>query len=787
MKPKNNKFPKNTGAAPDGDLLTPDEGSAPQADDTDVGTKSAARDERLQAFGSTMASTRDKWVRARAATGWDKRVNEDIDLYHSKDAANKAASNMMDSVEQGYPVMAENAKVHRSTLFVGITRQKTNASEARLADILLPTDDRNWGIQPTPDPEGAEALESSDTFTDPATGQPILMDESGNVASAADGGKPVPKKKIAQAAQWMAHKAAQAMQMEIDNQLVICDYNAEVRKMLHTSAVMGTGVLKGPVVMQRVKKAWREQTDVDPNTGRPSSIQVMELIKELTPTSVEVDPRYVWEDPGCGDDVKNGQGIFELNQKSSRQVKELAKQPGYLIDQLRAVIEEGPQKSAALNETRQQIDDHNEDTDKIFQHWIYWGELERDDLEAAGVTLPADADDPLESFCGCIEMINDKVVRAFLNPLEDSPIPYDFFPWERVQGSPRGYGMPYMMRPQQSVTNAAWRQLMDNSGITAGPQIVIKQNAITPADGSWQLSPMKYWYMHDENMDVNKAFASFEFASHQEELSAIIELAEKLGDQETATPMMAQGQQGSAPDTVGGMTMLMNSANVVLRRQVKQFDDCVTKPHIKRYYDYNMLYSEKDEIKGDFNIDARGSSALVIRDIQNQAFTNLLASASNPSFAPMINMRELFTKALQAQHIDPEDIMYTEDQVAANAAKMPPQPPTALQVAEVKVQSAEKIAIATAQARQAEVQQRTASEVADRQLRVQELSITRDIAVMEAASREKVSVQQINADLAQASLADRTRKEIEAANISYAEGNPAHHGVASVAPQTMNK
>ena len=87
----------------------------------------------------------------------------------------------------------------------------------------------------------------------------------------------------------------------------------------------------------------------------------------------------------------------------------------------------------------------------------------------------------------------------------------------------------------------------------------------------------------------------------------------ELADQETGVPTIMQGEKGAAPDTVGGMQMLMNSANVVLRRLVKQFDDMVTRPHIRRYYDYNMLYGEDEEIKGDFSVDARGSSALMVR------------------------------------------------------------------------------------------------------------------------------------------------------------------------------
>ena len=45
-----------------------------------------------------------------------------------------------------------------SKLFVNMTRPKTRIMKARLADVLFPTDDLNWDIEPTPDPELAEPM-----------------------------------------------------------------------------------------------------------------------------------------------------------------------------------------------------------------------------------------------------------------------------------------------------------------------------------------------------------------------------------------------------------------------------------------------------------------------------------------------------------------------------------------------------------------------------------------------------------------------------------------------------
>jgi hypothetical protein len=732
-----------------------------EASPVDAGAQAQAHNEKLQVFGSTLAATRDKWIRSRASGGWDKRAQRDIDQYHGLDYAARMASNMMESVEQGYPVTTHHALAHRSTVFVGITRQKTNAGEARLSDIVLPTDDRNWGIQPTPDPELVRALKDDGQLLDPATGQPVRGPD----------GQPLVKKDVAKATQEYAKKAAEAMQQEIEDQLTECDYNSEVRKVLHDAAMLGTGVLKGPMVVSRTRRAWREVKD-----GSGASVQVLEIVKELRPASMRVDPRQVWEDPACGDNVHNGRGIFEVENLTSKQVRDLAKQPGYILDQLRAVLTEGPQRSAALQEARAQYEDPNTLTNETFQHWIYWGELDKDDIRLAGVDVKDD--DELDSVSGCVEMINNTVVRAYLNPLEDGCIPYDFMPWEKVSGSVRGFGIPHLMHAEQSVTNSAWRQMLDNAGVTSGPQIILNRQGITPADGQWTITPRKIWYAEGNVIDVTKAFTAVNFDSHQTELANIIEMAGNLGDQETAVPAMALGERGSAPDTVGGMQLLMNSANVVLRRLVKQFDDYVTKPHIRRYYDYNMAYSDDDAIKGDFSIDARGSSALIVRDIQNQAYTNLLAAASNPAFAPMIDHRKLFEKALQAQHIDPADIVKPQEQVDQEAKANPPQEDPRVQTAKIKADADAKVAQAIAQGRAAEVESRTEQEMEDRKLRMQELELQYRIAVLNASVKQNISIDQVKASLAQAAINDRTKKELAASEMAFKEtSSPDHKGI----------
>ena len=757
-------------------------------------------EEKLQAFGHAMAQQRDEWIRSRYSYGVDKRWLEDEDQYNARDNVNKAASQMMTSVEQGYPVTTQHAKPHRSTVFIGMTRQKTNAAEARLADILLPTDDRNWGIQPTPDPyllnmsrddrpadmgmlrQQQQAGMGMQPMMPPAPG---MMAPGMAQAAAAmpmqgvppqgmvggqmpmqgqpvmgPGGQPMRMKDVARAVMDLANKKADAMQNEIEDQLIESDYNGELRKVIHDAAVLGTGVIKGPIVTNRTRRAWQPYTDISGQT-----VHEVTIVEELTPASFRVDPRNVWPDPGCGESVHNGKGIYEREQLTARQVRDLAKQPGFMKSQLRKVLEEGPKKSATFQELKDE--DQRDVARDVYEMWTYWGEVDHEDLEAAGVEVGEK--DELRSISACVVMINNTVVKAFLNPLDDGGIPYDFYVWEKVAGSVWGYGIPYLMRAQQKVLNAAWRQMMDNAGVSSGPQIVVKPSVIQPADKQWQLSARKIWYATDDMDDVRKAFATFEFNSHQAELAGIIKMATELADAETGVPTIMQGEKGAAPDTVGGMQMLMNSANVVLRRLVKQFDDMVTKPHIRRYYDYNMMYGEDEEIKGDFTIDARGSSALMIRDIQNQAFLNLLAAGANPIYGKYLDPKKLFEKALQAQHIDPAEVFKPEEEIEQiieaekQAAAQGPQQDPRIAAAQIRAQTDIQKVQAQNQGDMAELQTRLQIAQFNMQTRQQELQMQREIEMLKMANNQNLTLEQIKAKLADTAMRERSRKELFAA------------------------
>lgn len=782
-------------------------------------------EEILDDLGEALSARRDEWVAARKASGVEKRWMEDLDQYHGRDQSTKQAASMMESAEQGYPVTNQGNKPQRSTVYVNITRPKTNAVEARLANMLFPSDDRNWGLKPTPKPDLIKAaiLESQNQASqDNQSAQPAQPGAQPMVQGAPQAMQQMPMPAAAPVAPTAqeqiaeAERRCKAMQDEIDDQLTECQFNAEGRKLLHDCAVLGTGVLKGPIVVNRVSKSWSK---LEGGNG----VYVLEEKKEKMPASESVSPWAIFPDPSCGDNHHNGIGLYEHKRVTRKQLRDLIGQPGYLEEQIARVLEEGPSQESFETErdTKMRSDSGAKQVDTdTFDLWEYWGEFTPDDMRACGVDIP---DGSTEKVSGCVIFVNKIVIKAFLNPNETGGLPYDFIQWEKVDGSVWGYGVPFLIRPSQRVLNAAWRQLMDNSGMAVGPQIFIKRRGVSPADNRPEITGRKVWYV-DDDVNMNDAFKAVDIPNHGQEIQQIIELSTKFADEEASVPMLAQGEKGNAPDTVGGMTILMNSSNVVLGRMVKQYDDCITRPHLRRYYDWNMAYSDKENIKGDFSVDARGSSALLVRDIQSQSLLQLGQFQASPMIAPLVNWQEWFKQVLKLQHLDPTDIMKTESEIA-QLSQQPPQPPIQLQVEQLKQQGALQLQQVKAQAEmqmvQLEAQQeqqalangsatphmasaqaavakekiRAAAmleaehsranaeqmraqkelEIATQngQLRIEELRLKKELALLDYSAKHNLTLEQVKANLAKAAMDNQTKRELAQAEIQLAQSESA--------------
>lgn len=773
---------------------------------------SSERLEQLSALGAVIAGKRKDAVEARKTSGIEDVWMAAEEAYLGIDDMNRhdfAAAKWAKPVTMngGLTSQRRDSEDIRSNAFVRLTSRYVDYASAKLGEILLPIDDKAFSFEPVPESGLIKLLQNPKPVSG-TDGQPVMQ----TPAPAVPGAPPEPPQAPAQAtvateaqaAIDRAKDSAKKAESRIADWLTESNYPTEARKVIHDSARIGVGVLKGPFPDIQESRALVRAKD---GIG-------IEMKKSFKPSLCWVDPWNLFPDDACGEDIHNGDGLFERDYLSTKMLKRLKSQKGYLADQIDQVIEEGPGKCYAEGGNP-----NDKKSRKRYEIWYYYGLIKRSDMVLASAIGINKLPDSQEEVHAIISLVNDTVIRATINPLDSGCFPYRVMTWTRRPGHWAGVGVGEQISMPQRTCNAATRSMLNNAGVSSGVQFVINQLGIVPADGSYRITPNKIWYLTADATDIKSAFQVFEIPNVQERLMAIIEYAMKLAEESSGIPLVTQGQTGpTSPQTFGAAELQNDNANTWMRSIGYRYDGMVTEPLIDDFYEYLLLDPDvPDEEKGEFKISAQGSSAMVERAIQESVLLGLLQASANPAFKA--DPAKVFAQYLRAKRLDPRDIQYTPEE-QAKMAQQPAPPPLPIAVEQLKGQNAVQVVQAKAQAEltisQQEMvheqgllqnggasphmaaasakieQERIRSETAkivessrasaeqaraqkeyeiaqqNGQFRIEELRLKREIAILEYTSKQNITVQQAQAELAQTAIQEKTKRELGAAEVELA-------------------
>ncbi len=696
---------------------------------------------------------------ARSSSGIEEIWDEDTDQYNGVDAVSAQGRH----VKTASAAPKNDGNSGRAKFVLNITKPKTDVAVARIQEMLVPTDDKPWEIGPTPIPEFAEAVDS----------------ESQQMLTLADGTQ-APASAVAKVAMEKARAKSEKMALWVEDKFVEGSVYAEMRKMIEMAGRLGTGVLKGPFPVARTQRKW------DTSSG----VAVLAIKEETTPTSRCISVRDCFPDPACGESIHNGSYFVERDYCTTRQLKRLAKikgedgEPAYDVQAITEALKEGPKGRARQdNRLQDQPGDTALDSD-IFELYYYYGDLEPETLLEMGVPQEAlrEEDLYLASVPSIVTMLNDRPIKVSINPLESGEFPYDFFPWERVEGQPYGRGIPRKMEVPQRMLIASTRALFENAGLSAGVQIAVAPGVMRPAGGgNYRIQGNTLWeFTPNETITrIQDAMHIWEIPSVQQELSNIIVFARQMADELTNLPMLMQGQQGSAPELLGGMQMLMNNAAAPLRVIAKQFDDYVIVPHLRRYYDWGMQ-SGPDDAKGDMQIKARGSTALVQREIQRDFLIQAHGLSQRPN--SRIDPDKLDEQLFKASGVPFDLIAYTEEEwkQKQDAAKNqpPPQDPR-VEAAKIRAESDQMRAQSADQIAKLQMEHRQREHERDIEVKALIANVQKEIQIMRLAAEENMQIGAIKSELAAKTIDSRDRRELFAAEraLKLDPANPTNQGV----------
>ena len=540
---------------------------------------------------------------------------------------------------------------NRSKAYIRITRTKVKTVDSRLCDFLFPANgDKNWGIDPTPYPDFSDEQQKMlAAMYVQETGQQITPEELEMLVGEE------------------ARKKTRRMEKTIEDQLIELKYREIMREVVHSGNVYGTGVLKGPLVSIVQNKQYKK------NKGKSGKSEwILQHFDQVTPfiESVPVWDIYPDMEATSIDDCRY---IIQRRKMDKHELSELTKRSDFAGKKIKKYLKENPdgdfeKKSHELElqslgnvvQTNASANSHA----KKYEVLEFWGYVDAEDLEKAGVSVPEKLKGNLEVAAN-VWVLGCHVIKASIMPMEGIKWPYFFYYYDKDETSIFGEGIPTIMRDVQELTNSAFRAMLDNAAISAGPQIEVNLDLLSDLDDATDIRPFKTWLRTGAGPDAaSPAIRVFQLPSYTLEFERLAAMFKEYGDEVTTIPRYMWGEQaGGAGRTASGLSMMMGSANITIKDQVKNFDDGITKPFITAMYHWNMQFNEDPGIKGDYTVVAKGTSSLIAKEVYANTLIQFASITNNPTDINIVKRPNVIRGIADALDLGDKGLVYSEKEM----------------------------------------------------------------------------------------------------------------------------
>lgn len=541
----------------------------------------------------------------------------------------------------------------KSRTFRRMTRTKVKAMDSRLTEMLFPANkDRNWDISPTPRPDMAMtplaqamlqqkmaqlAQQAQETGEQPRIDEQALIDEI---------------KKDA------AEEACSQMREEIDDQLKEIKHRKICKRVIHSGNLYGVGVLKAPLTTIDVRNAW----GMDDSGGWSQS-----AVATMVPYEEDV-PVWDWYPDSEARDLEDCEVFHERHVMTRTDFLDLAakEDEGFDAEVIRQYAKDYIAGDCTLEHWELSVDEMTTDNDtkrsrttNRYEVIEVWTSLSSSEIATLGVEAEA-LDLNGENAWVCVWMVGQLVIKIDVSPLPGRDHPYNVYYYDKDESSIWGEGLASIMRHDQIGLNATIRASLDNVASTAGPITEIDVASLAPGE-STEIYPNRKFLARGTSKSPYGALRFHQTESRINEFMALTSKFEENIHEDTLPSYMHGDSATGVGRTVGGLSMLMGAANINVKDQVAHFDDGITRPVIESYYHWNMVFNEREDIKGDFTIKARGSSSLVAKEVRAQQLTEITEFVLHPEVKPFCDIRKFVEEVFKVRDLGGEDIVYDEE------------------------------------------------------------------------------------------------------------------------------
>jgi hypothetical protein len=113
--------------------------------------------------------------------------------------------------------------------------------------------------------------------------------------------------------------------------------------------------------------------------------------------------------------------------------------------------------------------------------------------------------------------------------------------------------------------------------------------------------------------------------------------------------------------------MLMNAASGSAKTVIKNVDDYLLAPMGKAFFNFNMQFDFDPTIRGDLEVNARGTESLMANEVRSQRLMQFLQIVSNPALMPFAKMPYIVREIAKSMDLDPDKVTNNMDEAMRQA------------------------------------------------------------------------------------------------------------------------
>jgi hypothetical protein len=552
-----------------------------------------------------------------------------------------------------------------SEIYMMLTNAKCRAAEAWIRDVIFQPGERPFSAGPTPVPTPPPGIaDGIAQMVMQEAEQAIMQGLYVSPKEVYERGRQVAEE-VRRRVEEDAKHAAELMEDEIDDAFVQGEFYDALDGMIPDLVALNAGFIKGPVIRRKAKLVW-EQNELGRTIARASD--------EITSIYYSPSPFDVY--PSADSRGPNDGYILERIPTRRAALHGMIGVPGYKEDAIRKALEEyqhGFTLDTPIEQTRRELEkSHNWQLspDKTLDVLEFWGSVPGSLLIQWGMD-DARVTDPQAEYEACVWLVGRHCVRAVLNEHPLKHRPYSMASYDRINGAFWGRGLPHLIRDLQDMCNSAARSLNNNMAFSSGPIGEVEMDRLAAGEDPTNIYPMRMLQTKSSATTPAPAVRWHNIPSNAQELMAVYQFFSQIADIYSGVQSFEHGNnpRTGAAGTASGLSMLLNASSRLVKRVIAGVDKAIT-ACVERQHALIMLYSEKEYLKRDVEIEARGASSLLVKEQQQVRLIEMLGMTNNPVDMQIMGPEgrtEMLREAVKALAIDTAKVIPSDDVIRARA------------------------------------------------------------------------------------------------------------------------